>query len=229
MRGFLVLVALTLGTLTLVSAAAAFERTSEYGEKKIGGWTVLVSSAYSDHPRELDRLMAELTRQLSLVDSSVPAKARARLMKTRIWVEYAPRVNAGGEFHVSRNWLRSNGLNPEKALGIEINYNFYKWRKDQPSMLLHELAHAYHHTVLGLDNWQIKKAFEDARLSGAYTRVRRNGGVIERAYALTNHEEYFAELTEAFFGRNDYQPFDQSELKEFDPTGYAMIQAVWSK
>ena len=38
-----------------------------------------------------------------------------------------------------------------------------------------------------------------------------------RAYALTTPQEYFAEGTEAFFGRNDFFPYDRAELRRHDP------------
>ena len=49
-----------------------------------------------------------------------------------------------------------------------------------------------------------------------------------KAYALTNSAEYFAELSEAYFGRNDYAPFDRAELEAFDPAGYAVVEGAWA-
>lgn len=47
------------------------------------------------------------------------------------------------------------------------------------------------------------------------------------AYALTNQMEYFSELTECYFGLNDFYPFDHEELKEYDSAGYEMMAKVW--
>lgn len=44
---------------------------------------------------------------------------------------------------------------------------------------------------------------------------------------ILNEKEYFAELTEAYFGKNDFYPFTRAELKTHDPKGYRMIEAVW--
>mgnify|MGYP002885649382 FL=1 len=46
-------------------------------------------------------------------------------------------------------------------------------------------------------------------------------------YGATNHKEYFAEGTEAYFYRNDFYPFVQAELKEHDATLYAALKEVW--
>ena len=47
------------------------------------------------------------------------------------------------------------------------------------------------------------------------------------AYAITNHREYFAELSEAYFGRNDYYPFVRAELEAFDLGGYGVVHSAW--
>jgi hypothetical protein len=51
--------------------------------------------------------------------------------------------------------------------------------------------------------------------------------VNRRHYALSNDREYFAELTESYFGKNDFEPFTRDELRAFDPDGYAMIEQLW--
>ena len=48
-----------------------------------------------------------------------------------------------------------------------------------------------------------------------------------RHYALTNHKEFFAEMTEAYFGVNDFFPFNRAELKEAEPEIHALLSAVW--
>jgi hypothetical protein len=37
--------------------------------------------------------------------------------------------------------------------------------------------------------------------------------------------EYF--LTSPYFGKNDFYPYVQSGLKEFDPAGFEMIENLW--
>lgn len=51
-----------------------------------------------------------------------------------------------------------------------------------------------------------------SRLDGA-TRTPTQ----ERAYAMTDPVEYFAETTEAFFSSNGFFPFTRDELKRHDP------------
>ena len=46
---------------------------------------------------------------------------------------------------------------------------------------------------------------------------------------MTNPQEYFAETTEAFFGKNDFYPFTREELKKHDPKMFALLKKVWEK
>ena len=48
-----------------------------------------------------------------------------------------------------------------------------------------------------------------------------------RHYALSNHKEYFAEGTEAYFYRNDFYPFVRAELKEHDPALHDLLKSIW--
>ena len=52
---------------------------------------------------------------------------------------------------------------------------------------------------------------------------------MQRAYALTNAKEYFAELTEAYYGFNDFYPFNREQLQAFDPAGYALVEQAWGE
>lgn len=45
--------------------------------------------------------------------------------------------------------------------------------------------------------------------------------------AFTDKENYFAELTEAYFATNDYYPFDYEELQRYDPNSFALMQTIW--
>ena len=107
--------------------------------------------------------------------------------------------------------------------------NLVTWSYHQPYMVLHELAHAYHDQFLpdGGNNASVQQAFEAAVASKKYDSVLCEDGVSRRAYALTNRQEYFAELSESYFGQNDTYPFIRAELKQFDPRGYEAMRQAW--
>jgi hypothetical protein len=108
-------------------------------------------------------------------------------------------------YHKSKEWLIANGYAGEKAKCVEINNirNFLAWQKlNQPYMVLHELSHAYHDQVLGSGNNEVAQAYKEAIKSKKYESVAFNMGGNRRAYALNSVDEYFAELSEAYLGRN---------------------------
>ena len=148
-----------------------------------------------------------------------------------LWVspEY-PGVKPRAEFHPDAGWLRDHGRDPAMAKSVEFtNVRIFEAEtRRMPNFALHELAHAYHDRVLakGFANPEVKAAYERAKASGKYDRVERRHGngqpnTFERAYAMTNPMEFFAEASEAFFSRNDFFPFMRDELKQHDPEMFA--------
>ncbi len=48
-----------------------------------------------------------------------------------------------------------------------------------------------------------------------------------RHYGLTDHKEFFAEMTEAYFGMNDFFPFNRAELMTAEPELYELLRSIW--
>jgi hypothetical protein len=209
-----------------------YEPQSVYQEQSIQGFTVLVSPQVLAQARAAADVRAELARQFGEVVEVVPPPAVSALRKVTIWVEWSRRPDAGAEFHPSRRWLEENGYNPAKTGNVEISnsVNFLKWsRAEQPCMVMHELAHAYHFLVLGEKHPEIAAAYQQAVARKSYESVDYFGGGKRRAYALVDEKEYFAELSEAYFCRNDYYPFTRADLQRHDPLGHELLQRLWGK
>jgi hypothetical protein len=212
------------------SAKKRFVGTDEYATREVEGWTVRVNRRLN---KELKALGEPALRLLGVklydITRVVPANALRSLREVPIWLGVEDGHAPCAEYHPSREWLTMNGYNPDKARAVEIGNaaRFLEWSLDQPWMVLHELAHAYHDQVLGYEHTEIRSAFQHAKDSGAYESVLRAGGKMERAYALNNDQEYFAELSEAFFGVNDFYPFVRTELARHDAEGHRMIAKVW--
>jgi hypothetical protein len=203
-----------------------------YQTRQIEGWPVLVNRAFLEREPELaDRTLRLLEFQLFQVTRVVPPDALAKLRKIRIWVEEQETEPPCMTYHPDPKWLREHGKDPDKARCVELANarRFLAWTIEQPWMLLHELAHGYHHQFLprGFDNARIKAAYDHAMKGGLYDRVLRYSGQEEKAYAASNPMEYFAEATEAYFGSNDFFPFIRIELKRHDPTAVEMLETLW--
>ncbi|GAB6186654.1 metallopeptidase [Thermopirellula anaerolimosa] len=213
------------------SPPAAFTPTDQYHEEFVVGRRVLVHPGLYQDAALWERVRQSLREQLEEIDRVLPPEALEKVRGLTIWAELDANPRGGMVYHPSREWLASHGVNPDKAKGIEISsaHNFLAWRKAQPCMVLHETAHAYHDQVLpgGYGNRRIREAFERASKAGLYDEVKYVQGSTKRAYAIKNPMEFFAENTEAFFGRNDFYPFDREELRRHDPETYRMIAELW--
>ncbi len=210
----------------------AYPSTDQYELRRIEGWPVYVQKALLADTPDLAREAVRLLEvKLYDITRCVPPKALAELRKIPIWmgVRDVHGRHPCACYHPSRDWLRENGYNTDMAGAVEIANaaTFLNWSHAQPSMVLHELAHGYHHRVLKHRNEKVRTAFEQAVKAKSYESVLYFNGRTTRHYALNNDQEYFAELTEAYFGANDFYPFVRVELKQHDPVGYKMIRDTW--
>lgn len=208
--------------------------TSAYEKRVIEEFTVLLHPDLREHPKDLEEALAEVTKQLHAIGRVVPAKPLAELRKVRIWLEWDSPGGSAAQFHPlhAADWLRTRGQNPDKAGGVDVNHarHFIDWsQRAEPWLVMHELAHAYHNLVLGARHEGIRTAYQQAVERKLYESVAHVNGGKRKAYALTNDQEYFAELTEAYFGRNDFFPFDRADLEKHDPVGYRLLREIWGE
>lgn len=210
-------------------------QASAHATQTLEGWTLYIhQTLLSEHPAETAKAVELLRGQLAKIRESVPAEAVEHLRKIPLWFNphLAQMGPPGAAYHPDAGWLRRNGYNPAMAKCVEFTNIaiFERECRRMPMLALHELAHAFHHQVLGYDHPEIIAAYERAVKSGRYDDVERWSGehkFRDRAYALNNPMEYFAETSEAFFGRNDFQPFDHEELQRMDPEMCTLLERLW--
>ncbi|MEM9015995.1 MAG: sulfatase-like hydrolase/transferase [Verrucomicrobiota bacterium] len=202
----------------------------------MNGWKLHLSDRLWAKEADAARRMLELLHgQLQRVVLAVPEPALSQLREIPIWINPPyPDARGTAEYHPARGWLENNRRNPKMARAVEITnvLEFPFENRRMPYLLLHELAHGYHDRYLpdGYQNEEIREAFVRAEASGSYNEVDRfDGNRIrkDRAYALSNPMEYFAESSEAFFGKNDFFPFNREELKEHDPYMHRILPNLW--
>jgi len=225
------------------SADAAAESTrresiEDYEARELRGFDLRINrELIEEAPELLDRVLLHLEHDIDMIELVAPEPAMQRLRGVTIWIELQGATIPGGMsgrgmcYHASREWVSFHGLVPDKAGGVEIirAENYLSWRRNQPWMLFHELAHAYHH-MLGVGRADVRGAYEAAMEAGLYDKVDYNHdatGEGVRAYAANNPTEYFAELSEAYFGLNDYFPFARPQLARHDPRGHDVVERLW--
>lgn len=206
------------------------EVTASYQKQTMHGFTVYVSKAARANPADTDPALDLLRDELAEVVALVPAKALATLRTVPVFIENNNPGFPCAAYHPSKDWLKENGYNLDKARSVEISNpkNFVAWVKlNQPLMVLHEMAHAYHDIKFGFSDPYIGAVYKLAQTSGTYDDVGHNRGGTRRHYGLNNQQEFFAEATEAYFGENDFYPFNRAQLRAHDPKAAEMIEWAW--
>lgn len=202
-----------------------------YAQTYIRGWSVIVNRQLLETPDQAVGQMALtlLDRKLADIERTVYPYPLNSLKRVPIWIENGSTGLHGLAYHWSDVWLREHGYNPDKAKAVEIHNvrDFIDWEPTQPWFVLHELAHAYHDQALSENHEGITQAYENAVRLGLYDSVKYRDGNLMQAYARSNRMEYFAELSEAYFGQNDFYPFNREDLRQHDPMGYALMEKVW--
>jgi hypothetical protein len=221
-----------------VAAKSATPSSPEYETCQLAGWTLHINrTLLLDDAKATSRARELLQAQLKEIVRVVPGVAVAKLQKVPLW--FSPpysNTELRAEYHPSADWLRKNGRDPAMAQGVEFtNIRIFEAEtRRMPNFALHELAHAYHDCAVpnGFNNAEIRDAYEKAKAGGKYDRVERQDSEgfkrMDRAYALTNAKEYFAESTEAFFGHNDFFPYTRDQLKLHDPIMFHLLERLWN-
>ena len=217
---------------------AAREETSEKAHfdpviKNIEGWTVHVDPKLlkGEHAGEGKRALTMLANHLQRIAILMPADRLEKMRKLEIWIVHHHPELGHMQYHPDVKWLTDRGYDPRLAKKVHITRAAALLSRHllikHPAVILHELSHAYHDQVLGFDDPRIKAAYDKAMKAGIYDHVLLYNGRKVRHYAATNHKEYFAEGTEAYFYRNDFYPFVRAELKEHDPVLHDLLEEIW--
>jgi len=236
---------LALPALVLTGLAAAVANSTKDEPKKVGwietvqldmhGWTIHADARLvsGEHKEDGQRALSMLANHLERIAILVEGERLEKLRKMEIFVEHSHPELRSMQYHPSVDWLSERGYDPRLAKKVHITEAAQLISRAQllkhPAVILHELAHAYHDQVLGFDHPGILKAYEAAMEAGIYEKSLLFNGDVVKHYATTDHKEYFAEATEAYFYHNDFYPFVRAELKQHDPKAYALMQEIWGK
>lgn len=209
------------------------DKPASRATRTIEGWTVHIDDRLLTPPhadlgeRALDLLKAKLT-DISAVMAPEPLE---KCRKVTIVLDLSHGKLTSMQYHPSADWLKENGYAEDlaKSVHIPVADKFADARHNfiQPWCVLHELSHAYHDQVLGFENPRVKRIWDKYVAAERGVRVLKIDGAKVRHYAMTNHKEFFAEMSEAYFGTNDFFPFVHGELKEAEPETCTMLREIW--
>jgi hypothetical protein len=203
--------------------------------KSLQGWTIRVDERLlSGEQEKLGQNAIDLIdRRLADIVLVMPADKVEKLRKIVIQLDHTHGKLTSAQYHPSAGWLKGNGYSEALAKVVHIpiarEYISLGHQRIQPWSLLHELAHAYHDQVLDFENEKIQAAYTRFKERGVYESVLHTGGRKLRHYGLTNQKEFFAELTESYFGVNDFYPFNRAELLQAEPEIHALFKKIWEE
>lgn len=203
--------------------------------RQIEGWSVRIDDrllADADEPLG-GRAIALLTGKLAEIRLAVPAARVTELQRVSIVLDLTHGTLTSMQYHPSAKWLEEHGFarELEKCVHIPIAERFASAKHNhiQPWCVLHELAHAFHDQVLGFEHPRVKEVWQRYVDSGHGVRALHVDGRTVRHYAMTNQKEFFAEMTECYFGTNDFFPFVHGELKQAEPEVHALLREIWGE
>jgi hypothetical protein len=201
--------------------------------RRIEGWTVRVDDRLIEGTGAPlgERAIKLLTARLVGISVVVPEAKLVKLREVPIQLDLTHGRLRAMQYHPSAGWLNANGYSDRLAKCVHIpdarDFLSPFENHRQPWAVLHELAHAYHDRVLGFDDARVVAAWKRFRDGGRYKSVVTSPGPLRAHYALADEKEFFAEMTEAYFGANDFYPFVAGELKQAEPAIFALMRDLW--
>jgi hypothetical protein len=201
--------------------------------KNIEGWTVHIDPKLLDgkHAEEGSQALKMLENHLERISILVTGKQLKGLRQVGIRIENSHPELDSMQYHPGKAWLTEHGYDERLVKKVHIPQASALLSRSQmikhPAVILHELAHGYHDQILGFEEPRVKEAYDRAMKAKLYDEVLLYNGKKVRAYAATNHKEYFAEGVEAYFYRNDFYPFVRAELELHDPFLHDVMVQIW--
>ncbi len=201
--------------------------------RNIEGWTVRVDDRLlrGDGAALGERAVKLLTSRLVAITVVVPEKSLAKLRAITIELDLDYGDLRAMQYHPSAGWLKEHGYSEQLARCVHIPavedflspFEIHR----MPWVVLHELAHGFHDQTIGFDDARVTAVWKKFCESGKYKSVLTSTGRQREHYGLTNQKEFFAEMTEAYFGSNDFYPFVTGELMQAEPETFALLEEIW--
>jgi len=231
MKAFLILLFSSLSASMFAAETPALP--TAHTSRDIEGWTVRVDDRllHGDGAAVGERALKLLTARLVAITIVVPENSVAKLRAIPIELD----LDYGGlkhmQYHPDAGWLKGHGYSETlaKCVHIPVAEDFLSPYENHrmPWVVLHELAHGFHDQTIGFEDPRVIAVWKKFCDSGKYKSVLTSPGHMREHYGLTNQKEFFAEMTECYFGSNDFYPFVTGELKQAEPEIFNLLEEIW--
>ena len=201
--------------------------------RMVEGWTVRVDDRLlkGEHMATGEQALKLLNAKLVAMTAIMPEKALVELRKINVELDLDYADLTSMQYHPGAGWLKESGysVSVAKCVHIPNAIDFLSPYENHrmPWVVLHELSHGYHDQVLSFDEPRVKAAWIKFRDSGKYKTILTNRWGMAEHYGMTNQMEFFAEMTESYWGSNDFYPFVPGELKQAEPDIFALMEEIW--
>ncbi|MHB8974863.1 MAG: M90 metallopeptidase family protein [Pirellulaceae bacterium] len=227
----------TLILLVLLNVAVfAAEKTplpTAHTTRDIEGWAVRVDDRLlkGQHAAVGELALKLLAARLVAITVVVPEKSLETLRAVTIQLDLNYGDLRAMQYHPDAGWLKEHGYSEQLAKCVHIpeveDCLSPEENRRMPWVVLHELAHGFHDQTIGFEDARVAAAWKKFRDSGKYQSVLTTSGKMHEHYALTDQKEFVAEMTECYFGTNDFYPFVSGELKRAEPETFALLAEIW--
>ena len=204
-----------------------------HATRNIEGWTVGVDDRLlrGDGAAVGERALKLLTSRLVAITIVVPEKSLAKLRAITIELDLNYGDLRAMQYHPDAGWLKEHGYSEKLAKCVHIpeveDFLSPEENLRMPWVVLHELAHGFHDQTIGFEDARVIAMWKKFRDSGKCKSVLTTSGKTREHYGLTDPKEFFAEMTECYFGSNDFYPFVTGELKQAEPETFALLAKIW--
>lgn len=202
-----------------------------FRQRTFNGFNVFVHHATTDNVSEADlgRVLDRLRAEIAHTTYALPPAALEKLRAIPTLI---------GDFRDFCGWGCYTGDIVITVPTISELNDYYKRWADMPvAWFMHELAHGYHHRYLegSWENACIRNAYQDAFAKYGQQKFLRSTTwftayhqpVRETHYGMKNHHEFFAVFSVAYYGHDDWYPFNRAEFVDWDPTMAKLIRNLW--
>jgi hypothetical protein len=177
----------------------------------IEGWEV----EWHNNEKDRDKILSYLSDALKIICNTIPKTSCNHIKKYTIAFNENPDKGAAGIY----------------LGGYVTIYQKKAFIDDTLHLLFHEMAHGFDESILQRSEIPIHIAYSDAMSKQIYGKVNWqevNYYNLDGNYLTSNMNEYFAELSCAYFFGLNYFPYNNETLKKVDPEGYTVIKDAWN-
>ena len=198
---------------------------------KAGPFAWTIDCLQGPDARMGQRALKALEAKLTDINAVVPPDKLEKLHAVTIVLDLSHGKLNSMQYHPDADWLRENGYDPRAGPLRPYSGGAATTRTaaDQRAAMVRppRVGPCLSRPGVGIRRSPDSRRLPAYKKSGHGDAALLVTGQRVRHYGLTDHKEFFAEMTEAYFGTNDFFPFNRGELMTAEPEIYKLLLEIW--